>query len=495
MNKKKFLNAVFSILTLTSTVTPSAYKVTSITEIYNQGSQTPTFGNALQVDYIKTKGNSALTEIGMRQHYNLGSQIHKDYKSLFKSIEPEDYQVYSSPEPKSIMSAISHNLGLFRRLDSSPLEKELEVERPSRPLWKVGGKRPRFDVRQLSNFERDRVVVPVVSQEGWNDRMFFSKLRKVCYGKFKEEEMVYEGIEKVYGPLLEEQFKTLQGYGLSGDYFVESKKVNNFFNIFSGKKSGRKGKLLSKVELVQGWSLRVAALWASTVQSYKSYFGFNPKKLTDDDMDLLNRMESSYQYSNFQTDESRKFYTTKIFQKIKENYEEITNYGLGLKYLGFSASTNTIAAILTGFGEVDQVCNFEILTQNSTIRKCQLSPPAASNIVIELSRRKEEKHQIHPMLFVRVFYNKKKIQFCPTQEEYCPLEQFHKFIEKYFILENLSAECKNDHAVEMPSYHYYLAIGLLILMILYFRFEVVEDYEMRIKNQRKNDYTHGVEMF
>lgn len=86
-----------------------------IMEIYKAGSSTPVYGNPFNRDYIKVRGNKSLTEFGMRQHLNLGVDVRKIYKKLFRSIESvREVRVHSSSSRASVMSATSHNIGLFR---------------------------------------------------------------------------------------------------------------------------------------------------------------------------------------------------------------------------------------------------------------------------------------------------------------------------------------------------------------------------------------------
>lgn len=96
-----------------------------VIEIYKSGSTTPIYGNPLNRDFVKERGNRALTEFGMRQHLNLGVDVRRTYQKLFDSIEnSREVRVYSSSSRACVMSAMSHNIGLFRNVG----RKEVELE-------------------------------------------------------------------------------------------------------------------------------------------------------------------------------------------------------------------------------------------------------------------------------------------------------------------------------------------------------------------------------
>lgn len=129
------LNVIYGELTESSS---EEIEPVMIIEIYKPGSTTPIYGNPINRDYIKERGNKALTEFGMRQHLNLGVDTRRAYQKLFESIEhPRDVRVYSSSSRASAMSAMSHNVGLFRNVGRKHIELEFK-NRHVTPLWLNG---------------------------------------------------------------------------------------------------------------------------------------------------------------------------------------------------------------------------------------------------------------------------------------------------------------------------------------------------------------------
>ena len=115
-NDKTDADAKFqSVAGLSVDIETEEFEPVMIMEIYKAGSSTPVYGNPFNRDYIKVRGNKSLTEFGMRQHLNLGVDVRKIYKKLFRSIESvREVRVHSSSSRASVMSATSHNIGLFR---------------------------------------------------------------------------------------------------------------------------------------------------------------------------------------------------------------------------------------------------------------------------------------------------------------------------------------------------------------------------------------------
>jgi hypothetical protein len=161
-----------------------------VVEIYQPGNSTPIYGNPMKKEYIKVRGNKALTEFGMRQHLNLGVDVRKQYKNLFKSVKnPRDVRVYSSSNRRSVMSATSHNIGLFRNLDNKKVKKMTFKNRHSKPLWFL----PHKEKTELDTFELEQMTVPLIIKEPRFDRMFLPKMYKVCPAAKKQLESIFQG--------------------------------------------------------------------------------------------------------------------------------------------------------------------------------------------------------------------------------------------------------------------------------------------------------------
>jgi len=72
---------------------------------------------------VENLGSKTLTDFGLRQHLNLGVDIRLAYPALFNQIEDvNQVKVYSSGSRASILSAMSHNLGLFHKLAGNKIQ-------------------------------------------------------------------------------------------------------------------------------------------------------------------------------------------------------------------------------------------------------------------------------------------------------------------------------------------------------------------------------------
>lgn len=82
-------------------------------ELYRHGSRTP-FKNLLNETYFDDLGPSTLYANGMRQHLMLGRQLAQNYSRIFSETQKENFALtYSSSEQRCILSAQSHNMGIF----------------------------------------------------------------------------------------------------------------------------------------------------------------------------------------------------------------------------------------------------------------------------------------------------------------------------------------------------------------------------------------------
>lgn len=460
----------------------SSHKTVMIAEVYREGAMTPKIGNALNLGYIRKLGSNAVTEIGMRQHYNLGIQVKSDYKELISSISSSsEVKVFSSSNRASILSAISHNLGMFKR------KTELEIGNGSKPLW-VDFE----DDESYSDFETRNINIPLIIAEKGNDKMFLSKFRRICPKAAKKRYQTIKNLNMVYSPLFGDYYKEFNRYGLSPSYFEKNVNARSFFDFMrvglnadqrQKKILKKKQNLDSEKKILEKWDLKKIYFWYDTVISYIFYFGYNPRKMKNEVVERLKLLQSSFLFGVFNTDDIVKLYTTKISEEIhrefltrtKKNPEKIEVDKL--KYLAFSTNEMSFGAMMIGLGLTDSICNLEKIYQNSTQRKCNKSPDYTSNLLFELSEKQGE-------YFVRVFYNSERHHFCKGGEEYCPLENFLSVLEERMITERFASICGSKDSIIMPNSHYFVVIFLLLLLLFFFRNQAIE-MEGRLKKTNK----------
>lgn len=471
----------------------SSHEPIMIVEIYREGATTPKIGNALNMEYVKKLGSKSVTEIGMRQHYNLGIQVKSDYKELINSINsPSEVKVFSSSRRSSILSAISHNLGMFKKDNEVEIEKVLKE---SKPLW--------IDFQQnkgeYSDFETQNINIPLIIAEKTNDKMFLSRLKRICPKAAKKRFDTINNLNKVYSPLFGDYYKEFSHYGIKPSYFDNNKDAKSFFEVITTalKKTQRKKSLLknknslkSKEKTIERWDLKKIFFWYDTIASYIYYFGYDPRQMRDEVVERFNLLQSSFLFGMFNSDDFIKLYTTKIAEEIyrefstRANKRNEENRFDKLKYLAFSSNEMTLAGMITGLGMSDSLCNLEKVYQNFTERKCKNSPDYASNILFELSRKEGE-------LYVRTFYNRKRVNFCTGREEYCPLNDFLEILDERMITERFAEICGNEESIIMPNSHYFVIIFLLLILLCFFRNKVIEMESLMNKKERNSNDPFG----
>lgn len=465
----------------------SSHKPIMISEVYREGAMTPKIGNALNLEYVRKLGSQALTEVGMRQHYNLGIQVKLDYKELISSIKnAAEVKVFSSSRRASVLSAISHNLGMFKKQNSVDFDSQFNK---FKPLWLDF----ELEMDKYSDFEAENLNIPLIIPEKRNDKIFLSRLRKICPKAARHRLETIKNLNRVYSPLFQDYYKEFGRYDIKPDYFERNKQAQSFFSVINKaiSESQRKRNILKakmknqNPEKIMGkWDMKKVYFWFDTIESYIYYFGFNPRKMKDEIIERMELLKSSFLFGIFSSDDIVKLHTTKVAEEISREFRERSLVTKGqsldrLKYLGFSSNEMGFAAMMTALGITDPLCNLERVYQNSTERKCEKSPQYASNLLYELSEKRGS-------FFVRVFFNRKRVKFCRGAQEYCPLDDFLSLLDERMVTQRFVEICGNEESIIMPNSHYFVSIFLLIMMLFCFRNKVIE-----MENQLESKVARG----
>lgn len=439
----------------------------------------------------------------MRQHLNLGVDVKKKYKKLFQSIENvREVRVHSSSSRASIMSAISHNIGLFRNKKLMITKDLIFKNRHIQPLWFDSEiqKKPK---ENLTNFEREQTSVPLVVKEPRFDRMFLPKLYKVCPQAKTQLESIFDGFSKSYKDIGRNVYRSLTRRGLDPSYFEKEQVRSKVFHL-----SKKKNRVKRTVDKSTKWNFRNAALWYNVLQSDISWFGYPPEKITEEEVDNLKTVQSAYTFGILGNDEVRLLYTTEIASEIRDqilfhndhaikNHKKKTKPGftlpperVPLKYLAFSGGDFTLSSFLMAFDLVDSRCNIKkLMSTDSKNEPCIKSPDPAANIRIELTK-KNLGQGLYPEFFVRTFYNNKRFKFCSnTEVEYCPIHNFIELFQMQTITNHEATICGAEDALFAPNSHFFVIIALLIFLIFWMRTKVVEDDEKK-QIMKKYRYRH-----
>jgi hypothetical protein len=109
-----------------------------LVELARHGSRAPVTLLGPKSEWVKKVGLGELTRVGMRQRYNLGLNTKARYANfLGTKLAYNEYHILSTNFNRTIMSAVSHIMGLQEKISDVPLSFAKDDERtlpPQKPL-------------------------------------------------------------------------------------------------------------------------------------------------------------------------------------------------------------------------------------------------------------------------------------------------------------------------------------------------------------------------
>jgi len=471
--KSTVARIVFLIVSVLARVYTSAVKtspkddeILMIVEIYSSGSRAPVNSNLLNESWVEKIGYGRITSNGMRQQYNLGAHIRNTYSELFNRIvDMSMVRVLSSGRSRSLISAISHNHGLFPA-SSKPLSSEKEIADVVKslshhpPMWNTK-KNLRTSLR--GELLSEPVAVPLETVDQFKDYMFLPRIDKACPVAKAIRDNYREGNlnKQLYTlqPFIEDLHKALHSINpdlvtnfASAQNMTENTNViNHLYDVFTCS-------LYENGVLPQGVS--------TTLYSH------------------LQSLASGYFMLKFEQSDILRLYTDRIIRIILEEMDrrigvemdregrDVEDEDKGLGYLGFSGDDDTVGALLQLFGVSSSECLFRKLGQ---VRRdapkvsgegglpletelCYPIPPFSSSIVFELYKPSEGE------LSVRLVYNSLPLLRSATDSP-ISYSLFKRILSERGLLPDFSALCGNIHYEYMKRGSYSLLIIIIALGI------------------------------
>lgn len=111
-----------------------------IAEVTRHGARAPSKLYPFNAEFWKEPQLKQLTEIGLRQHFELGNSLREKYTSIFDKYDTRTIDILSSPSPRAVLSAYAHLAGLypdgptwFQKYNGSGDPKKVYVELPEFP--------------------------------------------------------------------------------------------------------------------------------------------------------------------------------------------------------------------------------------------------------------------------------------------------------------------------------------------------------------------------
>ena len=486
-----------------------SYETVMIFEIYSSGSRAPVNSDLFNESWVEKVGPGRITPVGMRQQYNLGAAVREKFQKLISNIvDLQHVKVYSSGRSRSLISATTHNQGLFPAGSRFGEDSAASAHSKLARLHKI---HPEFSGNLDSSsrdfakteFVSEPAPVPVESVDQFEDFMFLPRLDKACpHAKELRDSQRYVKFTNIH--LLLNQFREDLKETIDSIKFPSEGKT-----VISD----------AVADFYLKTSFALNHIWDVVYSSYQ-YFGVMPSNFSELLYLKLKRLASGLFYLKFSEERIRKLYTTKISQKIVGVLKELPT-DLQKKetprwrYIGFSGDDDTVGSFLHLLQRAEAECHFqtvlkietdfltfdaatrEVLNQqgnkNSTLsslesewlkalkhfdNSCQPIPAYSSSLIFEVVR-----FQGDGSLHVKFL---DKLEYAPVLGDttQLPISQFVEMLENKGILDNFEELCGNKHFKIVKAGSFVTVMVILVLLICCARGQLLK-YK-RIEKHREN---------
>ena len=449
-----------------------------IIEIYAAGSRAPQLKNRLDESWIDEVGLGRLTANGMRQQFNLGLQVRTKFLTFFELILSEEYiKVFSSGRSRSLISAISHNHGLFSPCTRiKPSENELKLLEKVGPQWS-GKKDASRDNSLREEFFSEPVTVSVDTADQEEDFMFLPRMDISCPPAKDNRDHLRDYFFQQFDETIYPKIKELKEVVL----------------VSEGKTTVELGKLLENLDFNYSNILQVLeVVWMSYYEK-----GELPKGISQKQFETLKTLASAYFMAKFNEENIIKLYTSYIAKVIikeiqnsiksdlKKRKGEESRYAESYMYLGFSGDDDAVASYLTLFGATSSACLLSKLKpQTREFRghneeECYEIPPPSSSLIFQVYKSKDKGDAYS----VKVLYNFKEIKITnpPFSGRVDPYQgdldsqKFIKYLNDYALLDDEVFEviCGNRRTEILKKGSYTFVIALIVFLIVIVRRRVL----------------------
>lgn len=429
-------------------------EIIMIIEIYSSGSRSPVNSNILNEAWVEEVGLGRITGNGMRQQFNLGTHIRNTHLKFFEKIDTDRVKVFSSGRSRSLISALSHNHGLFPSGSRwNPEEQLTQVMKDLTrlpPCWKS---KRNIATSLRSEFFSEPVALPLQTVDQFNDFMFLPRIDRAC----PKAKMYRDSFRAAH---LKDRVIGMDSF--LAELRTEVEKINSTM-----------AQELTNKETYQNNSNLINHLNdVLTASLYQN--GQLPKGFSKSTYAKLRRAASGYFMLKFEKDEIRKLYTSKISEtilsevnRLERSLETKDALDKHLSYLGFSGDDDTVASFLHLFGLSSPACHFTAVSDSSmgseSSEVCQPIPPYSSTLLFEILRNKKD-----GSLTINPTYNHKPL-FPDAHAKggipEIPLDAFVSILEDKGLQDDFEELCGNKHVEVLKKGSYGLAVFLLLLSI------------------------------
>ena len=395
-----------------------------------------------------------ITDVGIRQRYNLGLNTRNRYKEFFTKnggLKEQEFWVRSTDRERTLKSAMAHMIGLLQNNNAKKLKFENNDSRLLPPLYK--GQELFFDPSQEAfdtPLPNGFVPFSIYSEDqNTEELMSIDRCEGVTQYQLKKidnhETSLIQKLDKSkkYTQLIADAMKA---YGLPKTWM-------------QNKSSADKCHWLSDYAIMDGQnSLNPTIPLNST---------------------LYKQLIKCYSFNCFVGDQLQDRVTfSGIMERIVNWFNDKSNSTTNvadsdpggksaLRYVLLSAHDDQVSNIMRLMGLNGLECNMKDLIDGTDTEDCLAYPGASSNVVWELITKKG---QPQTEFQVKVSYEQKSVDFCKTGtvDEYndyvCDLDKFLRVASTSYMIPNFREFCRIG--VNMKQFVSHLEMVIIILLFI-----------------------------
>lgn len=433
---------IFKIL-ITLSLLPKSFGITHsklILELYRHGSRT-TEKNYLNQSYFDDLGPMALYANGMRQHLMLGRQIAQNYSRLLSGSQNVSYAItYSSSETRCILSAQSHNIGIY----DLGIGSEITSNTPEaiNPPSTITVPQPTDNYSLSQGYWPTQIITQMNRSE---DTMFMPR---------------GEGC-----PFLEKTVS--EEISAQGDKYFEAiqNNVTLFYERLAGLGYGCK-KILGKDSCNQS----DLVMYYDIFNSYFGHEGKWPENITQALIDDLTPLASygylvQYSMKNFANVRTHKFAEAILYHLNQRKIDLDQGNDYYYRYVGFSGHETNLYPLLFAFNATTLDCVKEIILTGKTEREnCFLIPDYASSIIVDFAQ-----DSLTNDFKILISFNGIPLNFCSTPVDskgYCDYNDVINLILERATEPNFNVRCKGIQTIESKKTLVYIIVICVLAFCL-----------------------------
>ena len=368
----------------------TVFEIVHITEYMRHGART-TWTNNLNLSFTKDLGIGNITANGMRMHFVLGSQIRKNYPTIFGSaFNNTDVEVKSSSIYRCIESAQAHLLGMY------PLgtgEAYTLSTSDSKGLPAFDGITETFV--NASALPRAFRPFPYSVSSLQIDDHFFPSMFETCPIANKYSSELTKNKIATYGSLITQLDKDLKAIGLD---------PKNIFNTTN-------------------YNINSVALLYDEMKSYLNYFGQYYQGVTSDIFTRMYRIANLNFKLLFPDEKMERLLSDGVARDIVEGLQGVVSGTSQLKFRLFSGHDTGLFTHMLRYNLSDEQCLHDLVVNGTSSRPCRDIPDFASSFIYELAKKNDE-------YYVRILYNGEALKICDLNEGdlYCKFDNFKAMV-------------------------------------------------------------------